>query len=397
MRETRGVLRHLAAKCPEIVHSILSYIIIGGVGLLIAHFLSRAPELRLMRLSQLILVPAILMFAFYLLPSSHGHPVISDIGGLMVFMATAGFLALLLGPNIAFHCGSALCGFLDPHDWTPLEEEIALRPIQRLIDRDQTQQALEELDELLKKHKPTYEALLLKSKLLHHFGSVRETTATLLKMIELSRTTQQQLAVMDALAALPDEFQNPPKPPAPGVRRVQIRHELALFPVGSADQSLHKEIPPGSYEVEEIISGKQRWLKLAGEDWGNAEMCWEAIHETDTPKTPLQNFLEPIAGKRRAITKILQGQRRPLLHREMRARQLLKEAGPYISQKDWRRALPLLQEASSCDPHSHEIAYRLIQAARQAENKESADQILRRVLRQSRWTEHEESMLLQGF
>lgn len=378
------------------MHSILSYIIIGGVGLLIAHFLSRAPELHLMRLSQLILVPATLMFAFYLLPSSNGYPVISDIGGLMVFMATAGFLALLLGPNIAFHCGSALCGFLDPHDWTPHEEEIALRPIQRLIDRDQTQQALEELDGLLKKHQPTYEALLLKSKLLHHFGSVQETTATLLKMIELSRTTQQQLAIMDALAALPDQFQNPPKPPAPGVRRAQIRHQLVLFPIGSAGQSAHREIPPGSYEVEEIVSGKRRWLKLVGEDWGNAEMCWEAVLETEAQKTPHRSFLEPIAGMHRAITKILQGQRRPPMHREMRAKQLLKEAGPYISQKDWRQALPLLQEASSCDPHSHEIAYRLIQAARQAEKREIADQILHRVLRQSHWTEHEESMLLQG-
>jgi len=389
-------IRAARTKCPEIVHSILSYIIVGGIGLLIAHFLSRAPELRLMRLSQLILVPAILMFAFYLLPSSHGRPEITDIGGLMVFSAAAVLLGIVLGPNIAFHCGSALCGFLDPHDWTPLEEEIALRPIQRLIDRDQTQQALEELDELLKKHKPTYEALLLKSKLLHHFGSVQETAATLLKMIELSRTTQQQLAVMDALAALPDQYQNAPKLPAPGVRRVQIRHELVLFPIGSVDRSSHKEIPPGSYKVEEIISGKQRWLRLAGEDWGNAEMCWEAIQETDTPKTPLQNFLEPIAGMHRVITKILQGERRPPMHREMRAKELLKEANRCIGQKDWRQALPLLQEASSCDPHSHEIAYRLVQAARHAESRETADQILHRVLRQSRWTEHEESMLLQG-
>ena len=31
-------------------------------------------------------------------------------------------------------------------------------------------QALGDLDALLKKHKPTYEALLLHAKLLHHFG-----------------------------------------------------------------------------------------------------------------------------------------------------------------------------------------------------------------------------------
>jgi hypothetical protein len=40
------------------MHSIFAYLLAAGAGVLIAHFISRAPELRFMRLSQLILVPA---------------------------------------------------------------------------------------------------------------------------------------------------------------------------------------------------------------------------------------------------------------------------------------------------------------------------------------------------
>ena len=65
--------------------------------------------------------------------------------------------------------------------------------IQRLIDKDQFHPALTELDELLKKHKPTYEALLLKAKLLNHLGGLSiddvqwADEATLAALVTLSR------------------------------------------------------------------------------------------------------------------------------------------------------------------------------------------------------------------
>ena len=209
---------------------ILTYITIAGLGLLVAHLLSRAPELQPLRLSQLILVPAAMMAGFYLLPRHAGRYNLGDLQNFIEYLAIAGFIAMLLAPNIAFHFGAAVSNFIDPHDWTPSEEEIALRPIQKMIDRDQFQEALAELDQLLKKHKPTYEALLLKSKLLHHFSSVDETVATLLRMIPLSHSTPQQLAVMEALAAMENQLPSPSKPFVPKMRRVRICHELVLFP-----------------------------------------------------------------------------------------------------------------------------------------------------------------------
>ena len=134
-----------------------------------------------------------------------------DMAGFICFSVVLIFLVLLLAPNIAYLCGVGLSNFLDPQDWTSAEEEIALRPIRRLIDKDNYRQALGELDELLKKHKPTYEAVLTKAKLLHHIGRVDETVAALLSLIELSHSTAQQLAVMEMLAFLEEQRSRPAK------------------------------------------------------------------------------------------------------------------------------------------------------------------------------------------
>ena len=377
------------------MHSILSYLLAAGAGVLIAHFISRAPELRPMRLSQLILVPGAMVLCVYFLPDTRGTSESAAMGGLACFVAMLGFLALLLAPNIAYHCGAALSSFLEPTDWTPGEEEIALRPIRRLIDKDQYYQALAELEQLLQKHKATYEALLTKAKLLHHFGRMDETVATLLSLIALSKTTAQQLAVMELLASLEEYHQEPPQPPAAGRRRIEIRHELILFPTADGASPLHKEIPPGTYEVEETIHRNRRWLKLAGEDWGNAQMCWEAIQATDLPAgaPAKKGHFRQIARAHQAITSALKGRRR--IQRQAEAQNLLKEANQFIRHDDWQKALPLLQKACGCNPDHYEIAYRWVQAVGHTAGEAATAQAVSRVLKQSQWTENEQQMLQQ--
>ncbi len=378
------------------VYSIVSYIVIAGIGLLIAYYLSRPPELQPLRLSQLILVPSSMVAAFHFLPHGSGRPDLGDLQNFIQYLAIAGFAAVLLAPNIAFHMGMGFSNFIDPQDWTPFEEEIALRPIQKMIDRNQYQEALAELDQLLKKHKPTYEALLLKSKLLHHFSSVDETVITLLKMVPLSHTTQQQLAVMEALVALENQCQVPARPFVPEMRRIRIHHELVLFRTETNELSSFRAMPPGEYEVEETLHGMRRWLKLAGESWGNADICWEAVRENlpASLNRADKDFFRPIARMHQAITSVIAG--RPRHQAQAQAKELLKEAIQFIKLEDWQQALPLLKKASACDPHSYEIAYRLVQVVRHAESRESSARILSQVLEQSRWSENEQSMLQQS-
>jgi tetratricopeptide (TPR) repeat protein len=347
-------------------------------------------------LSQLILVPIAAVGAFYLLPRHTGRPTLGDLQNFVQYLAIAGFVALLLAPNIAYYFGMGISNLLDPHDWTPFEEEIALRPIQKLIDKDNYHDALTELDQLLNKHKPTYEALLLKTKLLHHFSSVDETVKTLLEMIPLSHSIPQQLAVMEALSALESQFQSPANIIVPGMRRIHIRHELVLFPVDANDLTSYKAIPPGEYEVEETIHGTSRWLKLASENWGNSEICWEALRETRpaTSSQPKRDVFAPITRMHQTITNAIVGRRH--FEAQAQAKALLKEAGQFIRQEGWQRALPLLQKASICDPHSYEIAYRLVQVARHIGNQENSARTLREVLSQNHWSDDEQSMLLQG-
>ncbi len=373
------------------MHLMLAYPVAAGAGVLIAHFVSRAPELRFMRLSQLILVPAALVLCVYV--SSE----IGGLSGLVCFVAVLGLLVVLLAPNIAHLCGTGLVSFLDPQDWTPAEEEIALKPIRRLIDKDQYHQALSELDDLLKKRKPTYEALLLKAKLLNHLGGWQEAVATLLSLIELSQTTDQQLMVMGFLDSLEDHHPDPPTPLVAGGHRMQIRHELVLYPMSREDSPAHKTIPPGGYKVEATLHREHRWLKLAGEDWGNYEVCWEAVRVNDHPAAPSRrkDLFRPIARMHQAIGGAFKRKRKLRRHVQAEAQRLFHEANEFIRREDWQAALPLLQKASSCDPDRYEIAYRWAQAVRNTASDAVTAQVISQVLQQSLWTESEQYMLQQ--
>ncbi|HZM05665.1 MAG TPA: hypothetical protein VFC44_21905 [Candidatus Saccharimonadales bacterium] len=372
------------------MHSTLSYLLAAGAGVVIAHFLTRAPELRSMRLAQFVFIPAGMALGVYFLPESGKPSATGDIGGFICFLAVAGFLAVLLAPGITYYSGVGLSNLLDPQDWTPAEEEIALRPIRLLIDKDKYSQALAELDELLKKHKPTYEALLTKAKLLYHFGRVAETEATLANLLPLTKTAAQQLAVMELLVVVEGHSQPPAKPIAEGPRRLEIHHELVLFPM-TGDVSPHREIPAGTYQVEETFYRHRRWLKLAGDNWGNAEICWDAVAAMDhsTPAPPKKGLLRQIARMQQAC----KGKPRRELKAE--AQQLFMEAGQCIRQEDWSRALPLLQKATVCDPDRYEIAYRWVQAVRQTGNNAATAEAISQVLKQNQWTENEEQMLQQ--
>jgi thioredoxin-like negative regulator of GroEL len=377
------------------MHSILTYISAAGAGVLIAYFISRAPELRTMRLSQLIFVPAAMVLGVYFLPDASRPPGPGDIGNFMCFLGVLLLLILLLVPNIAFYLGVGLSNFLDNGDWTPTEEEIALRPIRHLIDKDRYHEALTELDELLKKHKPTYEAILTKAKLLYHLGSVDETEATLVGLIKLCQTTGQQLTVMEFLKFVEaDRAVAIEKPAASGARRIEIEHELVLFSL-SGEAAAHKEISPGIYHVEQVFHGNRSWLKLAGEDWGNAEVCWQAVLALPRPVTvpPKKGLLWPIIRVHQTITLAIKG--KPHRQRRAEAQKLFHEANQLIRSDDWPRALPLLQKASACDPDRYEIAYRWVQAVRQTAGDSATSQAINQVLKQSQWTENEEQMLQQ--
>jgi thioredoxin-like negative regulator of GroEL len=364
---------HLAVVC----------LLAAGVGVVIAHFISRAPELRSLRLSQLVLVPAAMALAAYF--SSSG-----DMAGFISFLAVLVFLVALLAPNVAYLFGAGLSNFLDPGDWTPLEEEIALRPIRRLIDRDNFRQALEELDKLLQKHKPTYEAVLLKARLLHHIGRVDEAAAALLSLIELTNSTAQQLAVMEMLGALEGTSQPPPGPPASGARRVQIRHELVLFSTVDGTDG-HKVIPPGAYEVREIIRRDRLWLRLAEEDWGNAEICWNAIAGIYQP--PVMPAKSGFVAQMARMSQRFTGKSRRQLLAE--SQKLFAEANQLIRRDDWLDAVPLLQKASECDPDRYEIAYRWVQAVRQTSDDATTARVVKQVLEQSQWSADQGQMIEQ--
>jgi thioredoxin-like negative regulator of GroEL len=366
----------------------LSFLLGCATGVLLGRCIRCVPELRATHISQFVLVLCAMVLSVYV--SSFG-----GFAGLTCVLAGVGFLIMLLVPNMAHYGGVGLTNILDPQDWTSTEEEIALRPIRRLIDKDNYRQALAELEELLKKHKPTYEAVLTKAKLLHHIGRVHETVTTLLSLIELSHSTEQQLAVMENLAFLEEHLQSPPNPPASGTRRIQIHHELVLFQTAVETSAQHKEIPPGTYEVEEIVHRKQRWLKLTGEGWGNAEMCWEAILEIHRPPAapPKKGLFRQIARMQQAITTAVQGKPRRQLQAE--AQKLLREANQFIRCDDWQKALPLLQKASACDPDRYEIAYRWALAVRHTANDAATAEVVSRILQQSQWTGSEQHMLEQ--
>lgn len=311
---------------------------------------------------------------------------------LFVFGATIGGLLLWLAPKISGVGAAGLTGFLDRQEWTPAEEEIGLRSVRRLIDADRFREALTELEVLLKKHPPTYEALMIRAKLLYHFGRIEETGATLVKLIGLSKTTEQQLAVMELLAVL--EGLQPPatRPAAAGRRRFRITHELVLFPSSGTGRSVHRAIPPGDYEVEETAHDKHIWLKLAGEDWGNAVICWQAARAMARPSAAQagKGFFTWWAGLGAGAS---EGKGR--IHAHMEARGLLKEANALIRNGDWAGAAPLLERASAGDPEQFEIAHRWAQAIRRTADDTTRTRAVAKILKQSRWTPHEQEMLRQ--
>jgi tetratricopeptide (TPR) repeat protein len=363
---------------------IAAYLFAVVGGLLLAWFLTGPAELRSMRLTQLVVVPSGMVLC-----------VCSFDAAPFLFPVLVFALGVVLAPNIAYYCGIGLSNFLDPQDWTPTEEEIALRPIRLLIDRDNYRQALGELDELFKKHKPTYEAVLLKAKLLNHIGRVDEARSALLDLIALSNGTAQQLTVMETLAFLDENQQEPPKPPVPGTRRIEIYHDLVLFRTDGDDPPLHKEVPPGSYEVGEIIHRNRLWLKLTGEDFGNAEMCWEAIQGSGHPpvEPAKKGLLWRIARMNQAVSIAIKG--KPHRQRMAESRDFFREASEFIRRDDWKNALPLLQKASASNPDRFEIAYRWVEAVRRTSNAAATAEVVGRVLEQSQWSKNEEEMLKQ--
>ena len=374
----------------------MAYILAGGAGLLLAWFLSRAPELRSLRLAQLIFVPIAFVAALSVLPDpSAPSRGVGDIGVFAVFLGILGFIIILLAPNIAHNLGAAVSGFLDPHDWQPVHEEVPLREVNRLIDKDRYQDALAELEALLKKYKPTYDALHLKAKLLNHFQHYNEAVAALLQMLRLSATSTQQQVVMELLSSLEAHLPASPGATAPGVRTIRIDHELMLFNAGANDFSAHKEIPPGEYSVEEIHQGRHCWLVLQNESWGNAEICWNAVAESaPIALAPVKRgFLYRVARMQQDLTLAIKG--KPWRQAKANARAYFKEAGQLIRAENWNAALPLLQRASADDPDNYEIAYRLAQAAWHVGPPSSAAQAVNSILSQSQWTDDQTRMLKQ--
>lgn len=375
---------------------MIPYLIAVVLGIVLAYFASRAPELRPMRIAQFIFVPIGFVIC------EHGIQLvkvagdeIAAVGALVVFLVGLIFVIALLAPNIGYYIGAGFTNLIDPQDWTPEEEDIALRPIRQLIDRNNFRQALGELDVLLQKHKPTYEAVLTRARLLHYIGRADETLASLPGLIPLSNSPAQQRAVMELLPFLDEQNPPPPEPAAPGVRTVDLDHELVVFAMTDDNPRPHKVVPPGSYRVEEILHDKRRWWRIAGDNWGNAALWWEALAASNRQKpTPAKKgFLRRIAAMQQAIGAKFKRKSHAQLLEE--SKQLFKEAHPFIQKGDWQNALPLLQKASACNPDNYEIAYRWAQAVRLTSGAAAANQTINRVLQQSQWTRNQQEMLEQ--
>jgi tetratricopeptide (TPR) repeat protein len=212
-------------------------------------------------------------------------------------------------------------------------------------------------------------------------------------MIRLSKTSTQQMIVMENLASLDGHIPGEQNPIVPGARQVQIVHELLLFNPGTGDLTVNKEIPAGNYSVEEILRGRHRWLVLKGEPWGNAASCWEAVQEVGQAQSAKRGFLHRITRAQQKI--VIRVKSKSFRQSKADSLAAYKEAGRLIRQGDWAGALPLLQKASADDPDSYEIAYRLVQAAHQVGPRPDAADVLNKVMAQSRWTENEEQMLKQ--
>ncbi len=362
-------------------------LIAAGIGL--AHLVSRAPELHRLRRIQAICFPVILLVGFGLLPFGSGRNALGDLACFTAFLVPVALMAILLAPSLAFNCGAGFVTFLDPPNWTPAHEEIRLGHVQKMIDHDRHQDALDELEELLKKHEPTYEALLLKTKLLFHFTSHNASAATLLQMIPLCRSFQQQMAVMESLQALVRQFACVPvSRTAESPTQFELMHELLLFEGRGNDLSRHKMIEPGTYEVEEIRVGQARWIKLKGTDWGNHLACWESVRRVAA--------VEPSLGRRVARRLLAAPDGEPMVLAQAKARELLKQALQLTDEEKWGEAVSVLHEAFRYDPRNYEIAFRLMEAARRNGSKARTRDLLKEVGRMGTWTEREWNLLQHG-
>jgi hypothetical protein len=83
--------------------------------------------------------------------------------------------------------------------------------------------------------------------------------------------------------------------------RITISHSLVLFPADTRDLSgEQREVPAGTYRVEAVDErGKVRWLKIEGENWGNAAECWDAVKSGGEPRPLLRTrnlILAMVAG-----------------------------------------------------------------------------------------------------
>lgn len=362
----------------------LSFFLGGGAGVVLSRCLASVPEARRANFTQLVIVLGSLAASIY----------VSSFAGMVTLtcvLAGVGFIIMFLMRQVTNFGGTTFINLLDQQDWTPADEEIALRPIRQLVDRENYRQALGELDQILKTHKPTYEAVLLKAKLLNHIGRVPDAKTALLSLIGLSNSPAQQLAVMEMLASLDQDQPELPNAPTNGARRIEICHELILFQMPEGDPTSHKQIPPGSYEVQEIVHRNQRWLKLKGEDFGNAEICWNAILGQNRPvaQPAATGFFQRLARMGQSI----KGKPRRQLLAESQS--LFQEAKEYIRRDDWNKAVPILELAATLDPDHFEIAYRWATAVRQTADVATASAVLNRVLTQSQWTKTEQEMLQQ--
>ncbi len=367
---------------------------VAGAGLLLAWFLTRAPELRFLRLAQFIFLPISFVAALAVLPEPSGHASVEDIGAFVMFLGIMGFIIILIVPNVSHLLGAAVCDLLETNDWSSENEEITLKPVQRLIDKDRYQDAFEELEALLKQYKPSFNALLLKAKLLNQFQRYNEVEAALLQMLRLSGTARQQLTVIELLASLEAHQKGVLERPEPGRRPWRINRPLVLVKTGSADFSDYKEIPAGEYAVEEAANGRRCWLVLPGEPWGNAKACWEAVRETGRMRSAVKKgFFYHVARTQGRLAQAIRGKSWRQARADSRATQA--EADRFIRAGNWTSAMPLLQKASDDAPDNYEIAYRLVQAARLTSVHPDSDAVLKKVLTQSRWTEDQERMLKQ--
>ncbi len=172
--------------------------LVGGI--IAAFVMTLPPDLHRFRFVQLVMVPTSLVAMHFLLLPIRAPA--TDVADFIMYLPFMFIMAAMLGPNIAYYCARIVQSTLDPQDWTPLNEELAIAPIQQLIREDRYTAALNQLEDLLGTRKATYESLFLKAKLLHHFCRNLEARRILLKTLRLAQTDQQQRAVMLALQEL---------------------------------------------------------------------------------------------------------------------------------------------------------------------------------------------------